>query len=161
MPNPRKLSEVSIKIAADISRVAFTTITPIEFGSMCLNMILKFDAPATRAASTNSLSRSARNSALTSLASPVQAIRPRRIPSDQALPPKVRPRTAPRTKVGIMIMVSVKRIKRLSSQPRKNPATDPMTTPNTVEIRPTRKITVRDCWVPRMTRAKMSLPKVS
>ena len=73
MPNPRKLSEVSIRMAAAIKSVALTTITPMVFGRMCLKIMREFLAPATLAASTNSRSLRAKNSARTSLASPVQA----------------------------------------------------------------------------------------
>ena len=76
MPKPRKLSAASVRMPAPSSSVMLTTITPTVFGRMCLKMIRADDAPATRAASTNSRSRRARNSPRTSRASPVQRNRP-------------------------------------------------------------------------------------
>ncbi len=81
MPRPTKLSAVSSRMAELISSVWLTMMTPIEFGSMCLKMILRSLAPATRAASTNSRSRSDRNSPRTSRASVVHDARPRKIAS--------------------------------------------------------------------------------
>ena len=145
IPKPRKLSEVSIRIAAAIKSVAFTTITPMVLGMMCLKMILKLEAPATLAASTNSRSRKDKNSALTRRAIPVQARAPSSKASDTASPPKLRLRTAPTTKIGRMITTSVARIRKLSSLPRKKPASAPTTTPITVERMPTISTTISDC----------------
>ena len=135
--------------------------TPTEFGKMCLKIIREVEAPATLAASTNSLSRRERNSALTKRARPVQAINPRSSPRAIALPPNVLPNTAPSTRVGMMMITSVNLIRSESTRPRRKPETAPTTTPMTVEMKPTKRITVSDCWMPRITRAKMSLPNVS
>ena len=93
---------------------------PTVLGRMCLKMIRRLDAPATRAASTNSRSRSARNSARTSRASPVH----RNSPSTSAtlhtpLAPSAKPATAAISSSGMMMMTSVKRISTESIQPPK------------------------------------------
>ncbi len=57
IPNPRKESADSARMAVAMSRVTLTMTGPMAFGSMWENMIRRFDAPAARAASTNSFSR--------------------------------------------------------------------------------------------------------
>ena len=64
------------RMPAPISSVVLTMIVPTVFGRMCLKMIRRSGALATRAASTNSRSRRARNSARTRRASPVHVNRP-------------------------------------------------------------------------------------
>ena len=95
-------------------------ITPIAFGIMCLRMIRKLLAPATFAASTNSLSRKVRNSPRTRRARVVQLIRPRATASQKApAEPASLPRTAPITITGKVMNRSVKRIRPWSMPPRK------------------------------------------
>ena len=95
-------------------------ITPMAFGKMCLKIILPGPAPATLAASTNSLSRKDRNSARTSRDNPVHKNSPKKNAKNSALPPeKAFPTTAPRISTGMMMITSVKRIKTESSHPLK------------------------------------------
>ena len=54
MPMPRKLRNASLKIAPGTRNAVETMIGPIELGSMCEKRILRFDAPASRAAITYS-----------------------------------------------------------------------------------------------------------
>ena len=61
--------------------VTLTISTPMALGRMCLKMIRALLAPEIRAASTNSRSRSERNSPRIRRASPTQVIRPRKMPS--------------------------------------------------------------------------------
>src|SRR5450830_624526 len=53
---------------------------------------------------------------------------------------------------------SVNRMSQLSRCPRKYPATAPTRMPTMVDTRPTMTMTMRDVWVPRMTRANTSGP---
>ncbi len=53
-----------------------TMTTPMAFGRMCLKMMRVSDAPATRAASTNSRSRNDRNSPRTRRAMPIHEKKP-------------------------------------------------------------------------------------
>ena len=76
-PKFRKLKAVSSRMAPEMARVADTVITPTVFGRMCRKMIRRLEAPTERAASTNSFSRSERNSPRTMRASEVQVTRPR------------------------------------------------------------------------------------
>ncbi|SKF62343.1 Uncharacterised protein [Mycobacteroides abscessus subsp. abscessus] len=57
MPKFRYDRAVSSTTAVDISRVMLTMMMPMALGRMCLVMIRKLLAPATRAESTNSRSR--------------------------------------------------------------------------------------------------------
>ncbi|CPU62287.1 Uncharacterised protein [Mycobacteroides abscessus] len=102
-----------------MSSVTLTMITPTAFGSMCLKMIRVSLAPATRAASTNSRSRSERNSPRTRRASGGHSTSPRNAPRMSALlPPESRASTAPMTMTGIVMMRSVNRISHESVRPR-------------------------------------------
>ena len=62
IPAPRNDSTASVRIATPTVSVKNTTMGPTAFGSMCRKMIRGADAPDARAASTNSFSRSERNS---------------------------------------------------------------------------------------------------
>ena len=94
-----------------MSSVALTTMTPTALGRMCRKMIRRSRAPDTRAASTNSRSRSVRNSPRTRRAIVVQAKMPITTPSTAAPRlPNVLPSTAPITISGIVMMTSVKRM---------------------------------------------------
>ncbi|SIM67442.1 Uncharacterised protein [Mycobacteroides abscessus subsp. abscessus] len=157
-----------MRIAEAISRVTFTMITPTALGRMCLKMIRLAEAPARRAASTNSRSRRERNSPRTRRARPVQAARP--ISSASAVMRcgpcgrwlmTICPRTAVSTSSGMMMTMSVRRISTASTQPRKYPETPPMTTPITPATKPTMTITNSEVCVPRMTMANRSRPVVS
>ena len=64
-PRPRKLSPASSRIAFAMPNVAATITGARAFGSMWRKMMRPFDAPTVRLASTNSRSRSDRNSART------------------------------------------------------------------------------------------------
>ncbi len=113
-------------------------------------------------ASTNSRSLKDKNSALTRRDRPVQRKSPRKNERNSALPPpNALPTTAPKISTGMMMMTSVNLIKTESIQPLKNPAIDPTSTPIAVVIIPITNMTVRDCWIPRITRANTSLPNVS
>ena len=79
-PKFRKLNAVSSRMAPEMASVADTVITPTVFGRMCRKMIRRLDAPTERAASTNSFSRSERNSPRTMRASEVQVTRPSSTP---------------------------------------------------------------------------------
>jgi hypothetical protein len=142
-----------------ISSVVATMITPMALGRMCLKMIRALLAPATRAASTNSRSRSERNSPRTSRARLAHRITPRKTANTVLLiVPKIRPMTAPMTIVGIVMTRSVVRMSNVSTRPRKNPASDPTATPMTHATSPMVSITLSDVWVPSITSAKMSRP---
>ena len=73
----------------------------------------------------------------------------------------MRPSTAPITITGMVMTMSVKRMSTESTQPRKYPVTAPTTVPIVVAIEPTITMICSDCWVPRMTSAKMSRPTSS
>ena len=110
-----KLNEVSSRIAVLISRVTATMITPIALGRMCLKMIRRLEAPATRAASTNSRSRRDKKSPRTSRARGGQEISPSAIPSGiGAAEPNFLPNRAPMTITGIVMMRSVNRMRTVS-----------------------------------------------
>ncbi len=137
MPNPRNDSAASRRMAALISRVVETMTTPMAFGRMCRKTMRLFEAPATRAASTNSRSRRLRNSPRTRRASDGQPMSPRTMPRTTApSPPKVRPRTAAMTITGITMMRSVKRMSSESMRPRKKPETAPTTMPMNAAMMP-------------------------
>ena len=72
MPKPRNESTASREIAIPTVSVAATTIGPIVFGSMWRSMIRRSPAPAARAASTYSFSRSDRKTPRTIRAMVVQ-----------------------------------------------------------------------------------------
>ena len=75
-PKPRNDSAASMMIAAPMMSVVWTMIGLIALGRMCRNTMRRSLAPAALAASTNSFSRSERNSARTILARPPHARRP-------------------------------------------------------------------------------------
>ncbi len=99
-----------------MASVAATVITPTVLGRMCLKMIRRGLAPSARAASTNSFSRSDRNSPRTNRASDVQSTKPRTTASTSGpAPPNRCPSTAAMTSTGIVMMTSVNRINELST----------------------------------------------
>ena len=65
MPKPRNDRTDSTMMTLAMSRVAWTIIGAIAFGSKCRSMIRKSPLPTARAASAYSRSRSERNDALT------------------------------------------------------------------------------------------------
>ena len=101
--------------------MVFTVMTPIALGRMCLKMIRPSDAPARRAASTNSRSRSVRKSPRTSRAMPVHDTSPRKSPRNQNPPmlPALYAMTEAEMRTGMMMIMSVNRMSTDSSQPRK------------------------------------------
>ena len=76
-------------------------------------------------------------------------------------PPTQAPRIAPIMITGMVMIMSVKRMRMLSVRPRKKPLMEPMTMPMDVASRPMITITRSDCCVPRITSANTSLPRLS
>jgi hypothetical protein len=120
-PKPRKLRADSSRIADDIASVAATMMTPMVLGRMCRKMIRPLDAPTERAASTNSFSRSDRNSPRTMRARPVQVTKPMKSPSPHTppTPPEIWATTAATASSGIVMITSVSRMSTDSVTPRK------------------------------------------
>jgi len=118
IPNPRKESAASVRIAIPTIRVRVTTIGPTAFGSMCRNMMRRSPEPAAFAASTYSFSAEREEAPADDAGEPGQKSKARmnadpdrvaradegRGVSSTASPGKVRIR-------------SVKRIRMLSTQP--------------------------------------------
>ena len=150
----------------------FTVITPTVLGRMCLKMIRPLEAPASRAASTNSRSRSVRNSPRTRRASgghearPISRPRAITVANVGRLWARThemarRPNRAARITRGMMMITSVRRISTASVQPRKYPERPPTTVPTRPAIRPTTIMTTREYWVPCMAMANRSRPRLS
>ena len=73
-PSPRKLSDVSLMMIAGRARVVAAIMWLMKDGTMCLNIMRSWLAPAISAAVTKSSSLSDRNRPLTSRAKVVQPI---------------------------------------------------------------------------------------
>ena len=73
---PRNESALSVRIAPATPSVAETRTGEMAFGRICLKIIRVSRAPIARAAKTKSRSRNERNSARTSLATPIQLVKP-------------------------------------------------------------------------------------
>ena len=132
-------------------------ITPTAFGRMCLKMIRELDAPARRAASTNSRSRSDRKSPRTSRAIPIQDTRPRKTARAAVLFAECAT-TAAAMSAGMMITMSVNRMMMPSVLPRKYPEHAPRTTPMKAAITPTTTRMNSEICVPRIVIANSSRP---
>src|SRR3989338_742885 len=116
-PMPRKLNADSTSTAPAMPNTADTSTGDMAFGRICLKIILKSLAPNALAARTNSLSFRDKNSALTSLATPIHDVTPMTIIIFHMLGSRNAMTARIKKKVGIASMMSTKRILILSTQP--------------------------------------------
>ena len=136
-------------------RVALTMIEPITLGSMCLKMMRRSEAPIARAASTNSFSRSDRNSPRMMREVPIQRVKARMGTTIHQPPPlMLRPSTTAMAMDGITSIRSTKRISSVSAAPRKYPAMAPTSTPSAVATNDTSRAIWRDLRAPVIVSAK-------
>ena len=117
MPNPRKLSEASVRIAPATLRVPATRSGENEFGKICLSMIRRSDAPEQRAAVTYSFSRTARIWARSNRVLPVQPSTPIAITMLRRPGPSTETSAMMMIRSGIHMITSVTRMITLSTNP--------------------------------------------
>ena len=119
-PNPRNESELSVRIAEAMPNVIGTRIGARALGRMWRSMIRTGPAPTDRAAVTNSLCRSLRNSPRVSRAMPVQPVAPMIAMVCQIVGfSKSAMIARMSTSVGTHITISVTRLVSMSIQPPK------------------------------------------
>ncbi len=160
-PRPRKLSVDSARIALATPRVPATMMGLIEFGSRCRVAIRHRRTPRARAASTNSRSRRARNEARVSRATFIQRTRPTMTTIVRKLGPNRALARMSRNRSGSDSMRSTSRMRTLSSQPRKKPASPPTSTPSSKATTVASAPTASDTRPPASTRVRVSRPSSS
>ena len=119
-PRPKNDSAASASTAPPTANVAFTMMGPKVLGKMCRKIMRGAEAPTERAASTNSFSRSDKNSPRITRAIPIHPKNARNSASQSHVEPfTLRCRAATAARYGMTNIRSVKRISTASVKPRK------------------------------------------
>jgi hypothetical protein len=160
-PRPRKERPLSRRIAPATAKVADTSTGASAFGRMCRKMMRPAPAPWARIACTNSRSRSARNSARTRRATPIQLVRPMMIMMLSRLCPMKAMTARIRKSDGNTSITSTSHITAASIFPPKYPAMAPSRIPMASEIPTATNPTEREICAPYIIRDSTSRPRSS
>ena len=88
-PKPKKSKAAKLAIVPVTINGSIVRVATIAFGSMCLNIIFKFETPNAFAARTYSKFLARKNSALTTPTNPIQPNRTDKNTSNQKLRPRI------------------------------------------------------------------------
>ena len=152
---------LSFKMASEMTNTACTTRMGITRGRICRETICPLPAPMARARKTNLRDFTARVCERTTRAVVVQPSNPMTkmmFSSDGLVNATM---TTINGRSGMTSMMSVKRIRKVSQRPPKNPATRPNNPPMKIEMKAAKKPTVRETRAPYTKLEKTSCPASS